>query len=212
MMGRSSSETANGNVFGTLVRCYSTTMIIRHILDQTRHRSGNSSSPCTLISLDFNLVFVDSKLQGSLGLPRHSNTSSGQSAQQGDAVVYNPDGDGLYDTADVVAFRHHSIPQAYSFAQTSVTLAPGAQQVVSLTWDPGSLPRGYYTIFGAVPPSLESFRSDQQRRILPINFLQKFKETLAATVKSTLSIYRLSEQPSAQASAGQHTRPRGPEQ
>jgi len=108
-----------------------------------------------------------------------SNTSSGQLHKTGDAVVYNPDGDGLYDTADVsrsaplipgiLVARHHDA-------------SPRAQQVVSLTWDPGSLREGTTTIFGAAAPSWR-VRSDQQRRILSNNFLQKFKGDVSGDCK-----------------------------
>ena len=140
--------------------------------------SGTPPALGTLISLDFNLVFVDSNYKGVWAC----STLSGVNCTAGDAVVYNPDGDGLYDTADVVAFGTTPSP-GILVAQTTVTLAPAAQQVVSLAWDPGSLPRGYYTIFGAAAPVVGEFVISNNVGSYPINFLQKFKGDVSGDCK-----------------------------
>ena len=140
--------------------------------------AGTPPALGTIISLDFNLVFVDSNYKGVWAC----STLSGVNCTAGDAVVYNPDGDGLYDTADVVAFGTTPSP-GILVAQTTVTLAPAAQQVVSLAWDPGSLPRGYYTIFGAAAPVVGEFVITNNVGSYPINFLQKFKGDVSGDCK-----------------------------
>src|SRR5213594_7972 len=146
---------------------------------------GAAPSLGTSLGLDFNLRFVDSnyKLSGSSSVWACS-TLSGVNCLSGDAVVYNPDGDGLFDgtSEDTVAFG--ATPSSgILLGQTTITLAGGAIQRVTINWDPGSLSRGYYTVFGAVAKVTNEFVLSNNVGSYPINYLQKFKGDVSGDCK-----------------------------
>jgi len=110
------------------------------------------------------LSFVDTNYNGVLCITACS---------PGDAIVYDAKGLGVFENGDPVA-RPTTPSAGFLLGTTTITLAAGAQQIVSIKYDPGSLPQGRYILAGAAMPVPGEFDfSNNQVRVVP--FTQKLK-------------------------------------
>ncbi len=74
----------------------------------------------------------------------------------GETIVFDSNGNGLYDTAEPIA-RGIAPSAGVLLGLQSITLQPNATMVVIMGWDPGSLSRGSYAVRAVASPVTGEF-------------------------------------------------------